>query len=451
MLVVPVLVVVAVLVVGRGADARHVVHAVEELVHGHAVLGGGVEDRAEGLLEASAHGDDGVGRAERVDLAGRGLELVGVRPRGEHDLDGGGVADDGDHGVAQHRRGHHHGRARGVVAGGAVATGGEQGEGGQGHGEEPTEGGVGHGRSWERFSVLPAGYPGADGVPQMRTTLVLGFTDAYRVPVPLAVDCRDLCVHHGEHVALAPLTLTVEAGTSVAVIGPNGSGKSTLLRTVAGLQSPTAGTVSVDGDVAIVLQSTTVDRSLPVTVREAVRMGRWARRGLLGRLRAADHQAVDAALARLDVADLADRSLHELSGGQRQRALVAQGLAQGAAVLCLDEPVTGLDLVSKEAILDVVDAERDAGRTVLVSTHDLDDARRCDVVVLLATSLVAAGAPEQVLTGDHLRTAFGGRIHELPDGRLLVDDPHLAPEGIGTDDHAHDPHDRHAHGGGRPL
>lgn len=245
-------------------------------------------------------------------------------------------------------------------------------------------------------------------------------------PVPrLHID--QLRVRHGARLALDATTLHVEAGTSVAVIGPNGSGKSTLLRTVAGLQAPSEGRVDTGGaEVALVLQTTTVDPSLPVTVRETVRMARYAARGPFRRLRAEDHAAVDAAMARLEVADLADRSLHELSGGQRQRVLVAQGIAQDAPILLLDEPVTGLDLVSKEAILQVVADEVRAGRIVVVSTHDLGDARRCDLVVLLATRLVAFGPPAEVLTEANLLQAFEGRVLRLPDGQLLVDDTHLA-------------------------
>src|SRR5690606_5664435 len=106
-------------------------------------------------------------------------------------------------------------------------------------------------------------------------------------------------------------------------------------------------------------------------------------RGLFGRFRADDHAAVEAAMARTEVAHLAGRQLRDLSGGQRQRALVAQGLAQEADLLLLDEPVTGLDVVTREALLRIVDEERDAGRTVVVTTHSLEDAARCDVVVLL--------------------------------------------------------------------
>jgi ABC-type Mn2+/Zn2+ transport system ATPase subunit len=176
--------------------------------------------------------------------------------------------------------------------------------------------------------------------------------------------------------------------------------------------------------VALVLQSTDVDRTLPVTVREAVTMARYATRGVFGRLRVADRAAVRRSLERMGVADLAVRQFHELSGGQRQRVLVAQGLAQEADLLLLDEPVTGLDVVSRELILDAVAAERSAGATVVVSTHDLADARRADLVMLLANRVVAFGPPDEVLTDGPLRAAYGGRVLRMPDGVVVVDDPH---------------------------
>jgi manganese transport system ATP-binding protein len=248
-----------------------------------------------------------------------------------------------------------------------------------------------------------------------------------QVSDPGAIRLDGLAVRYGDRDAVGPISLSVPGGTTLAIIGANGSGKSSLLRAIAGLVSPTAGSVDTGrASIALVLQVTDVDPSLPITVRETVRMARYAVRGPFGRLGARDHAAVDHAISRLEVADLADRQLHELSGGQRQRVLVAQGLAQEADIVLLDEPVTGLDLVSRELILDVVTEERAGGRTVLMSTHTLDDARRCDQVLLLATRLVACGPPDEVLVEEHLRAAFGGRLLRLTSGELLVDDPHHA-------------------------
>jgi ABC-type Mn2+/Zn2+ transport system ATPase subunit len=249
------------------------------------------------------------------------------------------------------------------------------------------------------------------------------------MPSPPAVAAEELVLAYGHRLALAPSTFDIPAGSSVALIGPNGSGKSTLLRAIAGLLSPRSGLLEVPARrarsaVALVLQTTDVDRSLPITVRETVTMARYASRGPVRRLDRTDHAAVDRAMDVVAIADLAGRQLHELSGGQRQRVLVAQGLAQGADLLLLDEPVTALDVVSRRLILEAVAAERDAGRTVVLSTHDLGDARQADQVMLLANRLIAVGPPDEVLTDHNLAAAYGGRLLMLPQGAVIIDDPH---------------------------
>src|SRR5688500_17204895 len=124
----------------------------------------------------------------------------------------------------------------------------------------------------------------------------------------------------------------------------------------------------------------------------------------------------------MDIAGLRGRQIHELSGGQRQRVLVAQGLAQGADVLLLDEPVTGLDLASSHRIAEVMAAERAAGRTVVVATHDLAEASTADHVVLLAGRVVAAGPPAEALTRTTLAEAYGDRLLRLDGDTLLLDE-----------------------------
>jgi manganese transport system ATP-binding protein len=235
---------------------------------------------------------------------------------------------------------------------------------------------------------------------------------------------RGLEVRYGDSVALTDVDLDVPAGTSLAVIGPNGSGKSTLLNAVAGIVDTTAGSIRYDGSApALVLQSTEVDRSLPITAGDAVGLARYPTIGLLGRFRAEDRDAVEDAMRRLGIEDLENRQLHDLSGGQRQRVLVAQGLAQESDLLLLDEPVTGLDVVSRGLILDVIHDELARDRSVIVTTHDLDDARICDQVLLVDKHAIAVGTPDEVLTEDHLVHAFGGRFIRVGD-RLILDDPH---------------------------
>jgi ABC-type Mn2+/Zn2+ transport system ATPase subunit len=246
------------------------------------------------------------------------------------------------------------------------------------------------------------------------------------------VRMRGLGVAYGDHVALRRIDLDLEAGQLVAIIGPNGSGKSTLLSTISGLVTPTVGTLELYGRpaqaarrrVAHVLQTTVANESVPLTVLETVRMGRYGSRGPFRRLTAEDRLAVDAAIERMRIGDLVSRQLHELSGGQRQRTYVAQGLAQRADVLLLDEPITGLDLVTQETISDVIREERAAGHCVVLTTHDVGTASGADVAVLLANELVAVGPPEETLTPALLARAYGGHVHVLADGTVVLDEPH---------------------------
>lgn len=239
-----------------------------------------------------------------------------------------------------------------------------------------------------------------------------------------AITTTDLEVRYNDGVAMTGVDLDVPAGSSLAVIGPNGSGKSTLLGALAGTIETSNGSFAVAGaPPALVLQSTEVDQSLPITVRDTVGLARYPTLGLFRRFGAVDRRSIDTSLERMAIADLAGRQLHDLSGGQRQRVLVAQGLAQDAEVLLLDEPVNGLDVTSQAIILEVVDEEVRAGRTVVLTTHSLDDARRCDQVLLLNTSPIAVGPPSAVLTEEHLRVAFGGHFVRVGD-ELILDDPH---------------------------
>ncbi|MCZ7528726.1 MAG: ATP-binding cassette domain-containing protein [Acidimicrobiia bacterium] len=167
-----------------------------------------------------------------------------------------------------------------------------------------------------------------------------------------------------------------------------------------------------------------MNEAMPVTVREVVMMGRYGRRGLLRPFRSDDREACRIALERLDIADLRDRHLDELSGGQRQRVFVAQGLVEDAQILLLDEPVTGLDLVSRDRIQQVIAEERDRGTTIVLTTHDLRDAWAADHVLLLAGRVVAGGPPGEVVTAERLSAAFGTEIVTVGPRSLLVDDAH---------------------------
>ena len=243
---------------------------------------------------------------------------------------------------------------------------------------------------------------------------------------------RNGTVSFGSLVALDDVTLDIGAASSTALIGPNGSGKTTLLHVLSGLHRPDRGGLEVSDRarhrVAYVLQSQGRGAWMPLTVREVLRIGRYRDRGLLRRLRAEDHRILDEVVQRMELGSLLDRQFGELSGGQRQRVRVAQALAQEPTVLLLDEPVTGLDLASQQRIFDLVDEEVARGTAVVISTHDLDEARHCQRVVLLAGGVVADGPPEDVLVPQLLRRAYAGRLlgdhrdHDHGDELLILDD-----------------------------
>lgn len=247
-----------------------------------------------------------------------------------------------------------------------------------------------------------------------------------------AVTFEDVVLAYGDTVALRADHVAVSAGTITAVIGPNGSGKSTFLGAVSGLVEPRSGRLRVLGTtpsearprVAHVLQETATIGHLPLTVLEVVRMGRYPDLGLVRRFREEDHLAVRDAMTRLEVDSLRDRQLSELSAGQRQRVHVAQGLAQRADMLLLDEPATGLDIPSQERIRDAVRELAEEGRTVVYTTHDVSEAALADRVVLLAGHVVASGSPDEVLTPACLEDAYGRSIHVTDEGSVLLDDPH---------------------------
>lgn len=248
---------------------------------------------------------------------------------------------------------------------------------------------------------------------------------------------REVVLSYNGTVGLDRSDFTIPGGILVAVIGPNGSGKSTLLHGLAGLLEPRRGNIEVLGSrpqqvrrrIAYVLQTIKVNEVIPITVRETVAMGRYARLGAFRPMTRADRIEVDRALARLDLESISGHHLTDLSGGQRQRVFVAQGLAQQADVLLLDEPLTGLDLVSRERIGHAIVSERARGATVVLTTHDVSEANRADHVLLMAGRVHTEGPPDRALAPDRLSDAYGIGIVHLEDGSVVLDDDAHRPEG----------------------
>lgn len=249
----------------------------------------------------------------------------------------------------------------------------------------------------------------------------------------VAVRAEGLILGHGGVVALAESNFSINRGKVTAVIGPNGAGKSTVLNAIAGLIEPMAGslevTVATPGSsrIAYVLQTTKINESLPISVREVVTMGRYAGTGRYRRLTEKDRAAVELAIERTGITDIQGKHLDELSGGQRQRVFVAQGLAQDHDILLLDEPLTGLDLPTAQAIDVVIHNERSRGCAVIMTTHDLSEAQVADHVLLLSGRVVASGPPQEVLTTENLTAAYGQALLHIEEGKVFLDDPAHIP------------------------
>lgn len=243
---------------------------------------------------------------------------------------------------------------------------------------------------------------------------------------------RGLAAGYDDRWALSGVDLDVPPGRLVGVIGPNGSGKSTLLRAILDLVPHRQGSVTMDGRpidrrrIAYVPQRELVDWSFPISAEQVVMMGRYPGIGPIAAPGATDRASVDGALARMGIADLAHRQIGSLSGGQQQRVFLARALVQGAGILLLDEPMTGVDLGTEETIGALMRELRDAGSTVMYATHDLETAADVsDLLCFVNGRVVAYGPPKETFTPRVLHETFGGEL-------MIVD----------AGDHAH------VHGGG---
>jgi manganese/iron transport system ATP-binding protein len=244
------------------------------------------------------------------------------------------------------------------------------------------------------------------------------------------LDVQHVSVRYDGRAALEEITFHLHAGERIAVVGPNGAGKSTLFKVVAGVLQPNAGEVNIFGSrpyahvcIAYIPQRSQVDWNFPVSVADAVMMGRSAKLGLLNWPHKKDWEHVHRALEIVELSDLAERQIGQLSGGQQQRMFIARALAQEAELMLMDEPLSGLDTPSQEGLLNLLDTLRSQNVTVMVATHDLDQAaRHFDRIMLLNRRIIAFDVPQQVMHTDHLAQAYGGRLKIDPGGTMVVDD-----------------------------
>lgn len=243
-----------------------------------------------------------------------------------------------------------------------------------------------------------------------------------------AVELHDVVVRYDDFTALSGASLELDFGEALGVVGPNGSGKSTLLKTVAGLLRPSSGDVCVlgapprtlpPGSIAYVPQVEAVDWSFPATVWDVVAMARFPRLHAFARFGKADRAAVERALDAVGMTPLAYRQIAQLSGGQQQRAFVARAIAQEPRLLLLDEPTTGVDSHTEEALRLVVRRLVEQGMPVLMTTHDLDRAQEWfDRLIVLDRRVLATGKPDEVLASGAYAAI---REHTHTHGHLRTD------------------------------
>ncbi len=246
---------------------------------------------------------------------------------------------------------------------------------------------------------------------------------------PARLELEGVSVAYEDEPVLCDITLQIPHGAQVAVVGPNGAGKSTLFRALVGLVPLREGRILIHGRplgshqdcVAYVPQREEIDWRFPVTVADVVMMGRYGRLGWLRRPGAADRRIVRRCMELLGIEQIANRPIGELSGGQQQRVFLARALAQEPHVLLMDEPFTGVDVATQEAMLSLLKDLRAEGVTVLISTHDLNlAATHFDQVLLLNRRLIAYGKPAEVLTPQHIAELFRGQVLIL-EGVVAVD------------------------------
>jgi len=246
--------------------------------------------------------------------------------------------------------------------------------------------------------------------------------------------------------ALRDTTFEIPTGTITGLVGVNGAGKSTIFKAIMGFLPVAKGEITILGLsvkaalkanlVAYVPQAEEVDWSFPVLVEDVVMMGRYGHMGFFRIPGKADYAAVNNALARVNMTDYRKRQIGELSGGQRKRVFLARALAQEASVILLDEPFTGVDVQTEDAIIALLREMRDEGRVMLVSTHNLGSVPEfCDRTVLVKGTVLAYGPTETTFTRENLELAFGGVLrHFVLGGADLHDDDDARSVSVFTDD-----------------
>ncbi len=235
----------------------------------------------------------------------------------------------------------------------------------------------------------------------------------------LPLQIHDMTIAYHKKPVLWDVDVDIPEGKLVGIVGPNGAGKSTMIKAVMGLVPKASGWVKIYGrpyeemrqSIGYVPQRESVDWDFPISALEVVLMGRYGQLGWVRRPGREDRHLAHEALAKVGMADYAERQISQLSGGQQQRVFLARALVQDARLYLMDEPFSGVDAATERAIIDLLVELRGQDKTILVVHHDLQTVTNYfDWVIMINMRVVASGPTAEVFTNENLNKTYGGRL-----------------------------------------
>lgn len=236
------------------------------------------------------------------------------------------------------------------------------------------------------------------------------------------VSCWHMACAYDNTLVLQDVDFEIREGEFVGIVGPSGSGKTTLLRAILDTMKPVHGTITHrDGlRFAYVPQVETVDWNFPVTVMEVITMTR-SRHKWWPRTSATEKEDAEKVLEQLGLGGLGGRHIRELSGGQQQRVFIARALFHRPELLVLDEPTSGVDVGTRHEVLHLLSDLHDSGVSIVLTTHDLNGlAAHLPRIVCLNKTVIADGAPSEIITPTVLEKTYGAPMEVLIHGGMPV-------------------------------